>query len=198
MAKLNDPQKRVWLEMMHLDQLKTDGSEPGCYAGAEILGERLHYSIQTVERARRKLKAKGFLVNKNRPGYRNDTWYPTLPIPLPPIATQHPSLEQIAAFRKQLDEANSGVSGDTSKGNSAISRDSTHLSPVTPPLREPSIRTEPRTEPTEVIQEEEVVGGEEKIRRDFATWKADFREVLGRDPTPEDGRWGPHLTGTEG
>ncbi len=134
MATLNDAQKRLWLEMMHLDQLKPDGSEPGCYAGAEILAQRTGWSVQKLERVRRELKAMGLVVNRDRPGYRNDTWYPTIPVPLPFVPIRHPTPEQGIDLARQLDEAVSATKNDTSLGNLPITADTTHLSKLIPPL----------------------------------------------------------------
>ena len=191
MTTFNDAQKRLWLEMMHLDQKKSDGSEPGCYAGFEILAQRMGWKGQKAERVRRQLKDKGFAVSQDRPGYLNDTWYPTIPVPLPAIPILFPTVEQGVALAKQLDEANLPTSRGTLVGDSPTFSDTTYLPPEGLPYIRTEYRTEPRTEPTEGIQEEEV-GREEKKRRDF-------REVLGRDPTSvEMELCNPHPTGTDG
>ncbi len=191
-AILNDAQKRLWLGMLHLDQKKPDGSEPGCYASVEILAQRMCWKVQKAERVRTQLKNKGFLVSANRPGYLNDTWYPILPIPLPETSTLSPSLEQTMAFTKQLDQAKPTPSrgGLIANPTTFPGSDQPPLEGV--PLKRTEYRNEPRNEPTTSTQEEEVVGREEKIRRDF-------REVMHRDPTPSEMRvCGQQPTGTDG
>ena len=206
MLTLNPTDKLVYLEILHLDQ-----KQDGCYAGAEIVADRCGLGIRKVEDARRILKARGLLQSAHRPGYRSDTWYASLPIPLPG-AILNPTVEQVHELRGQLDQAaNSPTESRTPTDNSPtklrISVDNLGTESRTPNPNSPTescrshikstepsteLSTEPRTEPTEVIQEEVVVGWEEKKRRDF-------REVLGRDPTSvEMELCNPHPTGTDG
>lgn len=177
----NSDTKRVWMEILHLDQLKPDGSEPGCYAGADVLSERLGISKRTVEIARRKLKARGFLVSKERIGYRNNAWYATLPVALPTTPIPHPTPEQGVAFSKQLDEANSGTRRRTPMANSPT-RTCTSVGNSPTPTCTPSIRTElttrtePSTEPTTGIREEEVL----------ETFRKKWYDDTGREPTAQE------------
>ena len=177
--------KAVYKEILHLDQLKPDGAEPGCYAGAEILSERLGISKRNVEIARRRLKARGFLVSKDRPGHRNDAWYATLPVPLPAAPIYHPTPEQGMTFSKQLDEANSGTRGCTSMANSPTRTCTSVGNSSTPACRshikrtELTTSTEPSTEPTTCIREEEGLDILE-------TFKKKWRDENGHEPTRED------------
>lgn len=99
-TKLNHDKKAVWKENLHLDQ-----KQDGCYASAETLAERLGLTKRQVEDYRREWKAHGFLVSKDRPGYRNNAWFATLPIPLPVEPIPLPTVEQVNAFCDQLEQA---------------------------------------------------------------------------------------------
>ena len=113
MLTLNPTDKLVFLEILHLDQ-----RQDGCYAGAEGIADRCGLGIRKVEDTRRVLKARGFLESKHRPGYRSDTWFATLPIPLPD-SILNPTVEQVHELRDQLDQAaNSPTESCTSVENS--------------------------------------------------------------------------------
>ncbi len=176
MTTLNETDKLVWLEIFHLDQ-----TDDGCYLGLADIAERCGITERTAKDSRLRLKRRGFVINRNRVDYLNDTWFATLPIPLPENTPAAPPLDLVRVLRDELD----GLHLGTPELTSLISTEyRTELS------------TEPSTEPTEVIQEEEV-GREEKKRPDFATWKADWREEMGREPTRDDiEKCAP--TGTEG
>ena len=182
-TRLNHDKKAVWKEICHLDQ-KLDG----CYASAEALGERLGLSKRQVEEFRREWKAHGFLVSKDRPGYRNDAWFAILPIPLPAEPIPHPTVEQVQAFRDQLEAAiNSPTDSCRSVGDSAT-RLRTSVADSPTDIRRSHIKsTEPSTELSTELRTEPTAGIQEERRLDtLETFKKKWRDEKDREPTPGD------------
>lgn len=96
LGKLTEGEKRVWIEIHILDR----GPE-GCYTRPDNFARRLGLARDTIEKARRRLKAVGLAHNLPNQGY-TDRWYATLPAGYE-LNGHGPKDPKVFALAEQLD-----------------------------------------------------------------------------------------------
>ena len=169
--QLHPTDKLVYQEILHMDM-----TEDGCFLQTEHLAERCGFTVRQVEDSRRRLRGHGLLASTHRPGYKADAWFATFPITMP---GEHPSTEEVSELTHALDVLLSSPTFERTPNPDTPTFERTSNAISSTLKRRPLNSTEPSTEKVQsLVSREKRFEGE-----NFETWKKNWRDEMGREPT---------------